>query len=128
METRVSAKFIPLSHVHLGENIISSLPSDKELYCFVFIEDYFLERRTQARQPDSGIAEGLGADHLKCNCATCDKEIRPRQNGFMKGGSCLTNLISFCDQVIHLVDEGKAVDVVYLDCSKAFFTVSNSIS
>ncbi|KAK0674966.1 LIN1 transcriptase, partial [Pygoscelis papua] len=53
--------------------------------------------------------------------------IRPSQHGFMKGRSCLTNLISFYDQVTRLVDEGKAVDVVYLDISKAFGTVSHSI-
>jgi len=29
--------------------------------------------------------------------------------------------------VTHLVDEGKAVDVVYLDFSKAFDTVSHNI-
>ncbi|KAK4822135.1 hypothetical protein QYF61_010258 [Mycteria americana] len=45
----------------------------------------------------------------------------------MKGRSCLTNLISSYDKVTHLVDEGKAVDVVYLDFSKAFDTVSHSI-
>ncbi len=39
----------------------------------------------------------------------------------------MTNLISFYDWVTRLVDEGKAVDVVYLDFSKAFDTVSHSI-
>uniref|UniRef100_A0A8B9TCW9 Reverse transcriptase domain-containing protein n=1 Tax=Anas platyrhynchos TaxID=8839 RepID=A0A8B9TCW9_ANAPL len=53
--------------------------------------------------------------------------IRPSQHGFMKGRSCLMNLISFYDKVMCLVDEGKAVDVVYLDFSKAFDTVSHSI-
>ncbi|PKU36009.1 rna-directed dna polymerase from mobile element jockey-like [Limosa lapponica baueri] len=53
--------------------------------------------------------------------------IRPSQHGFMKGRSCLTNLISFYDKATCLVDEGKAVDVVYLDFSKAFDTVSHSI-
>jgi len=45
---------------------------------------------------------------------------------FMKGRSCLTILISY-DQMFHLVDEGKAEDIVYLDFSKAFDTISHSI-
>ncbi|KAK4818945.1 hypothetical protein QYF61_022210 [Mycteria americana] len=59
--------------------------------------------------------------------------IKPSQHGFRKGRSCLTNLISFYNRsltllrVTRLVDEGKAVDVVYLDFSKAFDTVSHSI-
>ncbi|KAK4823087.1 hypothetical protein QYF61_025709 [Mycteria americana] len=53
--------------------------------------------------------------------------IRPSQHAFMKSRSCLTNLISFYDKVTSLMDEGKAVDVVYLDFSKAFDTVSHSI-
>ncbi|KAK4820971.1 hypothetical protein QYF61_009437 [Mycteria americana] len=53
--------------------------------------------------------------------------IRPSQHGFMKGRSYLTNLMSFYEKVTCLVDEGKAVDVVYLDFNKAFDTVSHSI-
>ena len=55
------------------------------------------------------------------------QEIQPSQHGFIKGRSCLTSLISFYDWVTRLVDEGKAVDVVYLDFSKAFDTASHSI-
>ncbi|KAK4811052.1 hypothetical protein QYF61_016338 [Mycteria americana] len=53
--------------------------------------------------------------------------IKPSQHGFRKGRSCLTNLISFYDKVTRLVDEGKAVDVVYLDFSKAFDMVSHGV-
>ncbi|PKU40584.1 rna-directed dna polymerase from mobile element jockey-like [Limosa lapponica baueri] len=60
-------------------------------------------------------------------CMNDTQVIRPSQQGFMRGRSCLTNLISFYDKVTRLVDEGKAVDVVYLDFSKAFDTVSHSI-
>ena len=54
--------------------------------------------------------------------------FRPSQHGLTKGRSCLTNLISFYDPVARLVDEGKAVDVVYLDFSKAFDMVSHRFS
>ena len=53
--------------------------------------------------------------------------IRPRKHEFMKVRLCLTNLISFYDWVTRLVDEGKAVNVVSLDFSKAFDMVSDSI-
>ena len=45
----------------------------------------------------------------------------------MKGRSCFINLISFYNKVTRLVDEGKAVHVVYLDFSKALDTDSLSI-
>ncbi|PKU32118.1 rna-directed dna polymerase from mobile element jockey-like [Limosa lapponica baueri] len=49
--------------------------------------------------------------HIQDNQAT-----RPSQHGCMKGKSCLTNPISFYDKVTRLMDDGKAVDVVYVDC------------
>ncbi|CAM5073386.1 unnamed protein product [Natator depressus] len=55
------------------------------------------------------------------------KVIRNSQYGFTKGKSCLTNLIALYDEITGSVDEGKAVDVLFLDFSKAFDTVSNSI-
>jgi len=51
-------------------------------------------------------------DQLKVNHG-----IRPSQHGFTNGKSCLTNLISFHDKVTCVVDEGKAVILVYLDFS-----------
>ena len=42
------------------------------------------------------------------------------QHGFRKGRSCLTNLLDFIENVTKYLDEGEAVDLVYLDFSKAF--------
>ncbi|CAM5077630.1 unnamed protein product [Eretmochelys imbricata] len=45
------------------------------------------------------------------------------QHGFTKGRSCQTNLISFFEKVTDFLDKGNAVDLIYLDFSKAFDTV-----
>ncbi|PKU41187.1 rna-directed dna polymerase from mobile element jockey-like [Limosa lapponica baueri] len=56
-----------------------------------------------------------------------NQRTRPSQHGFMKGRSCLTNLISFYDKMTRLLGQGKAVDIVYLDFQKAFDTVPHRI-
>uniref|UniRef100_A0A493TQ48 Reverse transcriptase domain-containing protein n=1 Tax=Anas platyrhynchos platyrhynchos TaxID=8840 RepID=A0A493TQ48_ANAPP len=53
--------------------------------------------------------------------------IGPSQHGFMRSRSCLTNLNSFYDKITHLGDQGKPADVIFLDLSKAFDTVSHRI-
>ena len=43
----------------------------------------------------------------------------------MKDRSCLTDPISFYDQVTFLMDKGKAVDVVYLEFTEDFDNFSH---
>ena len=42
------------------------------------------------------------------------------QHGFTEGKPCLTNLLLFVDDVTKATDEGKPIDMIYLDFSKAF--------
>ncbi|KAK4816018.1 hypothetical protein QYF61_011008 [Mycteria americana] len=65
---------------------------------------------------------GVIERHLRDNTVICHSQHR-----FTRGKSCLTNLISFYDKVTHLIDQEKPVDLVVLDVSKAFDTVSHSI-
>jgi len=46
--------------------------------------------------------------------------IRNSQHGFRKGSSSLTSLLLFLDKVLHSVNHGFSVDVVFLDLAKAF--------
>ena len=54
-------------------------------------------------------------EHLERN-----RLIRASQHGFMAGRSTTTNLIVYMDALTKLMEEGKAVDVLYLDFAKAF--------
>lgn len=58
--------------------------------------------------------------HLK------EKKItKSSQQGFAKRKSCLTNSIKYCDEMSDLVGEGRAVDIVYWDFSKAYDAFSH---
>jgi len=49
-----------------------------------------------------------------------NKLIRDSQHCSRKGSSCLTNTLLFLNKVLHSVDEGHDVDVLFLDLAKAF--------
>ena len=46
--------------------------------------------------------------------------IKSSQHGFMKGRSCLSNLLDFFEEVYENVDSENSVDIIYLDFAKAF--------
>ena len=46
--------------------------------------------------------------------------LRQSQHGFMSGKSTLSNLLEYLEELTRLVDEGHAVDIVYVDFAKAF--------
>ena len=46
--------------------------------------------------------------------------IRNRQLGFISGKSCLSNLLDFFEVVTKMLEQGEAVDLIYLDFVKAF--------
>lgn len=52
--------------------------------------------------------------------------INSSQHGFIQKRSCLTNLLDFLNFTHRSVDAGEAVDVIYLDFSKAFDKVPHN--
>ena len=49
------------------------------------------------------------------------------QHGFHKGRSCLTNILKAKDDWTKLIDNGRSIDVAYIDLSKAFDRVKHEI-
>ena len=49
--------------------------------------------------------------------------LSDNQHGFVHGRSCTTQLLKVIDKWTEIIDEGGAVDAVYLDFAKAFDTV-----
>ncbi|RMC21685.1 hypothetical protein DUI87_02553 [Hirundo rustica rustica] len=70
--------------------------------------------------PPEGNKE-ISRDNILCKITYVANATDHSQHGFMRGKSSLTNFISFYDKVAHLVDQGKPVDVIFGDFSKAPF-------
>ena len=47
------------------------------------------------------------------------------QHGFISGKSGITQLLEFMEDITESIDNGKDVDIVYLDFSKAFDKVAH---
>ncbi|PKU45831.1 rna-directed dna polymerase from mobile element jockey-like [Limosa lapponica baueri] len=88
-----------------------------------------LSRELQVCQSDLGAWKGHRTDHPACQYAAREGQPGdPSQSAQVHERQVpLDDLISFYDKVTRLVDEGKAVDVVYLDFSKAFSMISHYI-
>ena len=54
------------------------------------------------------------------------QKINPIQHGFAPRKSCTTQLIEVFEQIGRKLDDGKQMDVIYLDMSKAFDKVSHA--
>lgn len=68
---------------------------------------------------------------LETSFQTVDQQEKSRssQPGFTKGESPLTNLITFYGEMKGLVDEGRVMDIAYLEFHIAFDTVhSNTLT
>ncbi|KAL5265305.1 hypothetical protein ACHWQZ_G006143 [Mnemiopsis leidyi] len=66
------------------------------------------------------VYEKLVREHL---LDFLEDRISKHQHGFVKGKSCLSNLLETFDNILDLLDEGVPVDLLYFDFSKAFDTV-----
>ena len=59
-----------------------------------------------------------------CEYLTQNDLISPEQHGFLKGKSCLSNLLLCLDEITQALDSGNQVDIGYLDFQKAFDSVN----
>ena len=52
-----------------------------------------------------------------------DNKINKHQHGFIKGKSCLTNLLETMDCIIEIIDQGDPVDI-FISTLRKLLTVS----
>ena len=57
------------------------------------------------------------------NILEVNKIIKDSQHGFRSNRSCLTSLLEFSENILEGIDNGEALDVIFLDLKKAFDTV-----
>lgn len=65
------------------------------------------------------VAESIIKDEI-VNHLALNKLIRESQHGFRTNRSCLSNLLEYLNILTKLLDDGKSIDMIYLDFAKAF--------
>ena len=65
------------------------------------------------------VTESIIKDEI-VNHLALNKLIRESQHGFRTNRSCLSNLLEYLNILTKLLDEGKNIDMIYLDFAKAF--------
>ncbi|CAH8641175.1 unnamed protein product [Dicrocoelium dendriticum] len=121
----------PITHLFVKSLRGCSLPKDwkEAIVCPIF-------KKGDKHLPDNyrpvsltsvlvKLLEKLVRDALEGHLKAFDL-LNPSQHGFRKGYSCLTNLLTAREHWAEAVDCGKAVDVLFIDFSKAFDTVPHS--
>lgn len=68
------------------------------------------------------ILESIIRDNMVKHLET-NRLIAKEQHGFVRGRSCLTNLLETLDDITNSLDEGEGLDMIYLDYRKAFDSV-----
>ena len=68
------------------------------------------------------IMEGILRDHLLDHVDT-NHIISVKQHGFVRGRSCLTNLLETLEEWTSALDKGYGIDAIHVDYRKAFDTV-----
>lgn len=57
-----------------------------------------------------------------------NNQLNTSQHGFRSGRSCLSQLLEHFDHITRLLEEGKSVDIIYLDFAKAFDKVDIGVT
>ena len=52
--------------------------------------------------------------------------LSDRQHGFVHGRSCTTQLLQVIEKLTEILDQGGAVDMIYIEFAKAFDTVPHT--
>ena len=66
-----------------------------------------------------GLPSVLVSDHM-VDFLGKHNLLKDTQHGFLRGWSCLTNLLEYTEIISKWVDDGSPMDAIYLDFQKAF--------